>query len=134
MKLKYKKGVKNRIGARGEKYAARWLWLHGYRIIGRNVEMRSGELDIIAAKGQYICFCEVKTRKDGKNIEIYGRPAKAVNREKRIHIVRAVKEYLSDHPSDKQPRLDIIEVYLDPDKPRKHRVVHIERAFGDDSR
>ena len=134
MKLSKKKGNKNKTGARGERYAARWLWFHGYRIIARNAEMYSGEIDVIASRGKYICFCEVKTRTDGENIAIYGRPARAVNREKRVHIVRAAKEYLRGHPSKLQPRMDIIEVYLDPDKKRKHRIVHIKNAFGDESR
>ena len=134
MKLSKKKGENNRTGARGERYAARWLRFHGYMIIARNARMYSGELDIIASRGKYICFCEVKTRTDGPNIETYGRPARAVNREKQLHIIRATKEYLSAHPSNKQPRLDIIEVYLDPENIRKHRIVHIENAFGDESR
>ena len=63
-----------------------------------------------------------------------GRPARAVDRDKRRHIVRAAKEYLSAHPTKKQPRLDIIEVYLDPVNKRKRRIVQIENAFGDETR
>lgn len=128
MKLSKKKGEKNRIGARGEKYAARWLFLHGYRIVGRNVEMKRGELDIVAKRGKYIVFFEVKTRSDFPN-ETYGRPAYAVNYEKRRHIIGAAEEYLRAHPTDKIPRIDIIEVYLDPEHRRRHRVVQIKSAI-----
>ena len=132
MKLNEKSGAKNRTGAYGERCAARWLRLRGYRIVGRNEEMRRGEIDIIAKRGKYIVFCEVKTRTESPALEIYGRPATAVNRTKREHFVGAVKEYLALHPTNKQPRIDIIEVYLDPQKKRRHRVVQIKSAFGAD--
>lgn len=132
MRTTGRSGKKNKLGERGEKYARRWLFFHGYKIIGKNVEMRRGELDIIATRGEYIVFAEVKTRTDDENLAIYGRPARAVNREKKLHIVAAVKEYLYRYPSDKQPRIDIIEVYIDPRKPRKHRIVQIKAAFGAD--
>ncbi|MBQ7160359.1 MAG: YraN family protein [Clostridia bacterium] len=133
MKLAKKKGAKNRTGARGERYAARWLRLHGYRVVGRNVEMRSGEIDIIAKRGKYLVFCEVKTRTETPALAVYGRPALAVNREKRRHIVYAAKQYLRLYPSKKQPRFDIIEVYLDPDNKRKHRIEQLINAFGDET-
>ncbi|MBQ3099544.1 MAG: YraN family protein [Clostridia bacterium] len=134
MRTTGRSGVKNKLGERGEKYARRWLFFHGYRIIGKNVEMRRGELDIIATRGEYIVFVEVKTRTDDESLAFYGRPARAVNREKKLHIVAAVKEYLYRYPSDKQPRIDIIEVYVDPVKPRKHRIVQIKSAFGADAK
>ena len=124
MRTTGRSGVKNKLGERGEKYARRWLF----------VEMRRGELDIIATRGEYIVFVEVKTRTDDESLAFYGRPARAVNREKKLHIVAAVKEYLYRYPSDKQPRIDIIEVYVDPVKPRKHRIVQIKSAFGADAK
>ena len=130
MKTTGRSGVRNKLGERGEKYARRWLFFHGYKIIGKNVEMHRGELDIIATRGEYIVFVEVKTRTDDESLQFYGRPARAVNREKKLHIIAAVKEYLYRNPSDKQPRIDIIEVYIDPVKPRKHRIVQIKSAFG----
>ncbi len=132
MRTTGRSGVKNKLGERGEKYARRWLFWHGYKIIARNVEMRRGEIDIIASRGEYIVFAEVKTRTDDESLEIYGRPARAVNREKKLHILGAVKEYLYRNPTQKQPRIDIIEVYIDPVNPRKHRIIQIKSAFGAD--
>ena len=134
MKLSRKKGGRNRVGARGERYAARWLFFHGYRILGRNVEMRRGELDIIASRGKYIVFCEVKTRTVNEGGDAFVRPSYAVDRTKREHIITAVKEYLRKNPSRKQPRLDIIEVYLDPSGRRSRGIVQIKGAFGEESR
>ena len=128
MRYRNRKGEKNKTGQRGEKYAARWMRLRGYRIVGRNVEMKRGELDIIAKRGGSIVFVEVKTRRDNKNIGIYGRPADAVNYEKRKHIISAAQEYLRLHPTKRTPRIDIIEVYLDPENPRRHRIVQLKSA------
>ena len=132
MRTTGRKGARNKLGELGEKYARRWLFWHGYRIIGRNVELKRGELDIIATRGEYIVFAEVKTRTDDENLKIYGRPARAVNREKKLHILGAVREYLYYNHTTKQPRIDIIEVYIDPVNPRKHRIEQFKSAFGAD--
>ena len=52
------------LGAWGEKKAANYLRLRGYKIIARNCRYRQGELDIVASKRGYIVFAEVKLRKN----------------------------------------------------------------------
>lgn len=49
-------------GRFGEWLAALWLRLKGYRIAGRNFRCAQGEIDIVARRGDLICFVEVKTR------------------------------------------------------------------------
>jgi putative endonuclease len=50
-------------GRRSETFAAVLLMLKGYRILGRRVRTRAGEIDLIArAPGGVICFIEVKAR------------------------------------------------------------------------
>ncbi len=115
-----------KIGDYGEKLARRYLWLHGYRVIEKNYKSRHGEIDVIAKRGKYIVFVEVKTRSE-ENVSRYGRPARAVNYEKRQHIRYSVNEYLRGRNNKKQPRIDIIEVYLSGGK---HRIEHIKNAFG----
>jgi putative endonuclease len=46
----------------GERRAAWWLRLHGWRIIGERVKVRAGEVDLIARRGRMTAFIEVKTR------------------------------------------------------------------------
>lgn len=46
----------------GERRAAWWLRLHGWRIIGQRVKVKVGEVDIIARRGRMTAFVEVKTR------------------------------------------------------------------------
>ena len=55
---------------------------NGASIIERNFRCRSGEIDIIARDGKYLCFIEVKYRKSVK----YGSPETAVDYSKRKKI------------------------------------------------
>ncbi len=51
-----------RRGRLAEMLAAATLMAKGYRIIGRNVKTRAGEIDIIAVRGKRLAFVEVKRR------------------------------------------------------------------------
>jgi len=51
-----------RRGRFAEVLAAAALMAKGYRIIGRNVKTRAGEIDIIAVRGERLAFVEVKRR------------------------------------------------------------------------
>ena len=49
-------------GRRGERIAAWWLRLQGWRIVGERVRTSRGEVDIVARRGRTLAFVEVKTR------------------------------------------------------------------------
>jgi len=52
-----------RRGRRSEFFAMLLLVLKGYRIVGRRVRTRAGEIDLIAhSPGGILCFIEVKAR------------------------------------------------------------------------
>lgn len=51
-----------RFGRWGERRAAWWLRLHGWRILDRRVKLHAGEIDLVARRGRTIAFIEVKTR------------------------------------------------------------------------
>jgi putative endonuclease len=51
-----------RRGRLAEWVAAAVLMAKGYRILGRNVKTRAGEIDIIAVRGKRLAFVEVKQR------------------------------------------------------------------------
>ena len=53
-----------RQGRTGERIAAWWLRLHGWRIVGERVKTRRGESDLIARRHRTLAFVEVKTRGD----------------------------------------------------------------------
>ena len=118
-------------GKFGEDFTVKFLEDKGYEILDRNYHSRWGEIDIIAKLDECIVFCEVKTRKtDAALIEKYGRPRDAVNKEKQKHIVTVAQAYLARHKSNKKPRFDIIEVYLENEnKIALREIVHLTDAF-----
>ena len=52
--------VKRIKGDIGEEYTRKRLARKFYKILDTNYSCRFGEIDIIARKGEYICFVEVK--------------------------------------------------------------------------
>ena len=51
-----------RRGRKGERLAALWLRLQGWRILGRRVKTARGEIDLVARRGRSVAFVEVKWR------------------------------------------------------------------------
>lgn len=121
-------------GRLGEDIACEHLKKQKYKIIGKNVHVSHNEIDIIAENKQYIVFVEVKTRTCSSPDElIYGSPASAVTYSKQQRTLAAAYSYLREKRSDKQPRFDVIEVYLqkgaEKDAPQLIKLEHIESAF-----
>lgn len=124
------------LGKFGEDVAVDFLEKDGYKIVGRNVKFGRHELDIIAEDNAFIVFVEVKTRSclhpESSN---YGNPGRAVTYKKRIDTLRATFDYLKAHPSKKQPRVDVIEVFLQhlgdnrATPPQILNINHIRNAF-----
>lgn len=100
-------------GAAGEVLAARFLREQGYDILAANYRCRFGEVDIIAADDAYIVFVEVKTR--GESARYTPREAVTVAKQQRIR--KTAMLYLQQHPTDRQPRFDVIEIIADPAHP-----------------
>lgn len=116
---------KNR-GAWGEEMAARYLRLHGWRLVERNYTVRQGEVDLIAEKNGVLAFVEVKLRKDDR----FGQAREFVTPAKQRRILTAASLYLAAHESEAQPRFDVIEVYAPAgEKTLFPRITHIENAF-----
>ena len=110
-------------GRTGERLAARHLRRGGYRILAKNWRSYRHEIDLIAREKSTgtVVFVEVKTRTPGS----YGRPADAVNADKRRFLRLAAEAWLMEHGGMEQPaRFDVIEVLL-PEK----TVNHIVNAF-----
>lgn len=118
-------------GSAGENAAAALLEQKGYTIVGRNHRAYSagicvGEIDIIAQKGEYIVFVEVKTRKAGS----LGSGAEAVDMRKRRRLLTTALLWIMEKDSPLQPRFDVIEVTENPDG--SCTLDHIENAFGEE--
>ena len=114
------------LGTWGEEKAAHYLRLHGYSILERNFSCRSGEIDIVAKKGNYIIFIEVKLRKDAE----FAEAKEFVTYGKQRRILTTAQLYLAGHETDLQPRFDVIEIYAPGgENSRKVRINHIKDAF-----
>lgn len=81
-----------RLGADGEDAAARWYAAAGYEILARNWRCRDGELDVVAARGPVLVFCEVKTRRG----DAFGGPAEAVTAAKQRRLRRLAGRWLAE--------------------------------------
>lgn len=122
------------LGRLGEDAAAGIYLRAGYRIVERNRHESHNEIDLIAENAHELVFVEVKTRTQSPGTcSRYGRPARAVDAGKRRRTVLAAEAYLRDHPTDKQPRIDVVEVYVGkaPDgTPTVLSVLPFRNAFG----
>ena len=123
------------IGKIGERLAADFLLKNGYTIAAQNVRLSKNEIDIIAEDRDFIVFVEVKTRtclypESGD----FGIPSRAVDVGKRKNTGKAARGDLLTHDPQKQPRIDVIEVYLLEGKeptltPTPIKINHIRNAF-----
>jgi putative endonuclease len=118
------------LGQRGEDFAARYLKRLGYHIVGRQVDLRVGELDIIAVDnnavgGRTVVFVEVKTRAS----DAAGAPAEAVDDLRQERMTRAALAYLKSHGLlEHRARFDVIAL-LWPKGARTPTIEHIKDAF-----
>ncbi|MBL4775671.1 MAG: YraN family protein [Mariprofundus sp.] len=91
-------------GQVGEDRAARYLQHRGYSIIGRNIRLGRGELDIIAQRDELLAFIEVKAHKSRQSSLL------AVHPDKCARLQSAAETWLSRNPdySHLQCRFDLI--------------------------
>lgn len=119
-------GERTLLGRWGEAQVAGWLRKRGYRLIDANWRCRFGEIDLIATDGKYICFTEVKLRKNAD----FAQAREFVDHRKQERLRTAASLYLSWHPTELQPRFDVAEVYApEGTGTRKPVVRYIENAF-----
>lgn len=64
-----KRQIAERRGRKGERLAALWLRLQGWRIVAQRVKTPRGELDLVARRGGQVAFVEVKWRGSGEGLE-----------------------------------------------------------------
>ncbi len=118
-------------GARGEELAVQYLKKNKYKILARNIVPDGHEeIDIIAETREERIFVEVKTRTGDPSDEWkYGTPATAVTLRKRKHLLNAARAYNCAHPTKKQLRMDVMEVYLPREQEKEPILHHITDAF-----
>lgn len=115
-----------RLGRFGEAAVADYLRRKGYEICAANYRSRFGEIDLIAQKGGYLCFVEVKLRKSTS----YGEAREFVTAAKQARLRATAELYLSQHETALQPRFDVAEVYAPEGvQTRAPQIIYIENAF-----
>jgi len=119
-------GRNNIVGAWGESLAAQYLKKKRYKLLATGYRCRFGEIDLIVSSREYIVFVEVKLRKSDK----FASAMEFVNYHKQNRIRTTAEIYLSQYPTDLQPRFDVVEIYapegVDTRNPEIH---HLEDAF-----
>jgi putative endonuclease len=87
--------ARQRLGRAAEELVAARLHTAGWRIVGRNVRLPSGELDLVALDGRVLVFVEVKAGRAGAALgpEL---PAHAVGRRKQLKLRRLAREWIAE--------------------------------------
>ena len=116
-----------RTGLEGERAAFFWLMRRGYVVVARawHSSRAPGDLDLVAWKGNTLCFIEVKTRttRDVAPAHL------AVDSHKRRVLRRLARHYMRQLPSrEVQTRFDILSIYFERDKLPDFE--HFPGAFG----
>lgn len=111
----------NVTGQWGEQLACDLLVTKGYAIVERNWRSGHYEIDIVAMKGQYIVFVEVKTRED----DIVD-PLDSIDAKKIQRICHAADVYIRANNIPHEAQFDIITIIGDTDN---YRIEHIPDAF-----
>ncbi|GJL67278.1 MAG: hypothetical protein NPIRA05_22490 [Nitrospirales bacterium] len=127
-----KKPASHLFGETAESLAAQHLKKKGYRILGRNVRLYGGELDVIARDGKTLVFVEVKARRS----DSHGGILSTIAESKKQRLIKLAACYLSQHQLSHQDcRFDVVLCRQHPDD--SFEIIHIEQAFdvpGEDSR
>ena len=112
-------------GELGERAAKKQLKRQGMKFLTANFRSPRGEIDLVMRDKDCLVFVEVKTRSS----EEWGRPAAAVDRERRQRLSRAALDYLRllKNPQVKL-RFDVVEVLLEDSAVREVR--HLPNTFA----
>lgn len=88
----------------GEDAAVALLVERGYQIVGRNVRMPGGEIDVVARDGETIVFIEVKARQSHR----YGSAVGAVDARKRRTLRKLAAEWMQLFAPRSHARFDVV--------------------------
>ena len=120
------------FGNTAESLATQYLQKKGYRILGRNVKLPGGELDLIARSGNILVFVEVKARQS----DSHGGARYSISESKKQRIIKLAAHYLSQHRlSHQESRFDVVLCQARVND--SIDITHIENAFevpGEDNR
>lgn len=110
------------LGDFGERVAAHRLEAAGMQVVGRNVRVPGGEIDIVARDGADLVFVEVRTRR-----ALPGAAAESVDEAKLERMWSCAMAYCEREELDPETmRIDVVSIDLD----RTGRVAAVEHFRG----
>ncbi len=110
----------NEIGALGENIACQYLIKNGYDIVGRNINYKVSEIDIIAEKSGVTHFIEVKSGQKGS---FYTTENMTTHKQRKLR--RAIEVHLLKHPKLQKWQIDIAFISIDMNR----RVGHVDMLW-----
>lgn len=110
----FSKALARLRGDEGERLASKHLKSLGYKILEKNYHCRTGEVDILASKGEVLIFVEVKAR----GSERFGTALEAVDQRKQRRIISAARHWMAAKGLvDTAVRFDVVAVDLSASPP-----------------
>jgi putative endonuclease len=106
------------LGAEGESLATDYLARRGWRILGRNIQIGGGELDIVAMDGDELVVVEVRTRSIGHILP----PEMTVGPQKIRKIARAARSYVRKISYNGNWRIDVVAITVNE---REERIIEL---------
>ena len=117
---------RNLDGPWGEALAAAYLRKKRYILVAAGYHCRFGEIDLIVQNKQYLVFVEVKLRKNSA----FAAAREFVDKRKQDKLRVTASLYLSQNPTQLQPRFDVIEIYAPNGRETTDpQITHMEDAF-----
>ena len=118
---------KRQLGAVGEDMATAYLQRQGYDILGRNMNCRYGEIDVVAQKGKALYFVEIKRRIGAA----YGSALLAVSPTKIKRIKKSAHHFLFRNPEWQKliPYFSVLAIDEDPTGARAAQIEFLPDAF-----
>ena len=119
-------GRNNLSGAWGEAVAAQYLKKKHYTLVAAGYRCRFGEIDLIVQNQHFLVFVEVKLRKG----EAFAQAREYVDGRKQQRLRLTASMYLSQNPTELQPRFDVVEIYAPEGTATVNpKIIHWEDAF-----
>lgn len=119
-------GRNNIVGAWGEAIAAGYMQKKHYKLLATGYRSRFGEIDLIVCDRKFLVFVEVKLRKSSS----FAAAHEFVDRRKQDRLRTTAAIYLSNYPTQLQPRFDVIEIYApEGTNTANPDIRHLEDAF-----
>ena len=107
------------IGNKGEDMAEDYLKANGFTVLHRNWRFKRWEVDIIANKGKFLHFIEIKTRTSSA----YGKPEESISKLKMDNLLNAAEEYQYLDPQWKFIQFDVLAITLHFNQPAEFYMI-----------